>query len=101
MTYSVVIRRAAERDIERALDWYRDHAPDQVGRFASEFEAFVERIQGNPRSFRPLRGGARRGMLRVFPYKVWFRCLDEARLVEVLAVIHARQDATRLDDRLL
>ena len=39
-------------------------------------------------------------MLKVFPYKVWYRCLDEHNVIEVLAVFHARQDAEPLDDRL-
>lgn len=101
MTYSVLVRSSAERDIARAVDWYAEHAPEQVARLVDELAAVVERVKENPRSFRPLRREARRAALRVFPYLLWYRCLDEAQTIEILAVVHGRQDPGRLQDRLL
>lgn len=100
MTYSVLVRSSAERDIEHALDWYAEHAPEQVDRFVDELAAVVERIKDYPRSFRPLRREARRAPLRVFPYLLWYRCLDEVEIIEILALVHGRQDTGQLQDRL-
>jgi hypothetical protein len=41
LTYSVHIRADAERDMERAQDWYAVEAPDQVDRFADELAAVI------------------------------------------------------------
>lgn len=100
MSYAVLFRYAAERDAERAQDWYALHAPEQVDRFADDLAATVASIRQSPLGFRILRRNARRAALKVFPYLVWYRVHDEHQVIEVLAVVHERQDGERLQSRL-
>lgn len=100
MSYTALFRYAAERDARRARDWYSLHAPEQVDRFVDDLAATVGSIRQSPNAFRVLRGDARRAALRVFPYLVWYRCHDELNVIEVLAVVHERQDSGRLRSRL-
>lgn len=100
MTFSVLIRASARRDIDRAQDWYSEHAPEQVTRFLDQFAAAIDRVRSSPHAFPPLKRDARRATLRVFPYEVWYRAHDELRVIEVLALVHERQDPGRLGDRL-
>lgn len=101
MTYSVLVRSGAERDIEEALDWYSANAPEQAGRFIDELAAAIKRVREHPYASRMLRGDARRAALRVFPYQIWYQNHDDQQVVEVLAVVHARRDLARLRDRLI
>lgn len=94
-----MVRDAARQDISRAEAWYLEHAPDHVGRFLDQLAMTVRLIRDNPALFRPLRHDARRATLQVFPYSVWYRVLDDLRVVEVLALVHERQDPETLISR--
>lgn len=98
MTAHVVLRRAAERDIEHAVDWYLENAPAQAERFTNDLRATISRIQESPRLFRAVYGDVRRAALRRFPYLVWLVYFDEVEVVHILAVSHQKQDpdSTRL-----
>lgn len=100
MSYSVLFRDNAERDAERAQDWYVLHALEQVDRFVDDLAATVTSILHSPYAFRILRRDARRAALKIFPYLVWYRIHDEHQVIEVLAVVHERQDGERLQSRL-
>ena len=100
MTYAVLFRHSAERDAERAQDWYALHAPDQEARFIDDLAATVDLIRRSPHAFRTLRQDARRAAMKVFPYMIWYRVHEDRRIIEVIAVVHGRQDGERLQDRL-
>lgn len=99
MTFAVSLRADAQRDFYRALAYYDAEAPHETERFVNEFFAVARRLTDFPYSSPELRRGARRASLRVFPYQLWYRVNDEARVVEIIAVFHHRQDAERLKDR--
>lgn len=100
MSYSVLFRAAAELDAEHAQGWYALHAPKQVDRFVDDLAATIASIRQSPSAFRILRRDARRVGLKVFPYLVWYRVHDEQQVIEVLAVVHERQDGERMQSRL-
>lgn len=84
----------------RAQDWYAVEAPAQVDRFADELAAAVGRIRARPLLFAALRQQVRRSHLNVFPHEVWYLVHEELRLVEVVALVHDRQDPSLLASRL-
>ncbi|MBX9470654.1 type II toxin-antitoxin system RelE/ParE family toxin [Microcella sp.] len=92
MTATVVLREAAQRDIELALDWYLAVAPEYADRFLSDLDATLRGVADAPRAYRSVYGHVRRAALRRFPYLVWFIYLDDTDSVVVLAVTHQRQD---------
>ncbi|WP_163540897.1 type II toxin-antitoxin system RelE/ParE family toxin [Occultella kanbiaonis] len=100
MTHRVRLTRSAERDRNRAIAWYDAEAPDQTERFIDDFYVAARRLEEFPHSGPVVRSGARRVSLRLFPYQLWYRVHDEAKVVEIIAVLHHRQDPERLNDRL-
>jgi plasmid stabilization system protein ParE len=68
LTYTVHVRAAAERDIERACDWYGVEAPEFVERFVEELDHAIARTTARPHVPKVLVAGARRMHLRVYPY---------------------------------
>ncbi len=100
MTFAVSLSANAQRDFDRVQAYYDAHAPEQTERIVDEFFAAARRLREFPYSAPVVRGAARRVNLRVFPYQLWYRVRDEAKVVEIIAVLHHRQDPARLDERL-
>jgi plasmid stabilization system protein ParE len=82
-------------EVRRAVE-----APEQVDRFADELAAAIERSRARPLLFAALRQEVRRSHLNVFPHEVWYLVHEELQLVEVVALVHDRQDPSRLRERL-
>ena len=80
--------------------WYANRAPAQVARFIEEFEAVLERIAEFPMASRPLSHGARATHMKVYPHQIWFRIDDAREEVEIVALIHDRQDRSGFVPRL-
>lgn len=92
MTATVIVREAAQHDIELALNWYVAIGPEYADRLLTDLDAVLHDIGDAPRAYRTVYGQVRRAALRRFPYLVWFIYLDEVESVVVLAVSHQRQD---------
>lgn len=101
MTFAVRLHVNAQWDFYRVQAYYDAEAPDQTERFVAEFFATSGRLAEFPYASPELCGGARRANLHVFPYQLWYRVSDEAQEVEVIAVLHHRQDSAEFDGRLL
>jgi plasmid stabilization system protein ParE len=101
VTYRVHLTRNAQRDRDRILAWYDADAPEESQRFIDEFYAIARRLEDFPYSAPELRESSRRVSLRVFPYQLWYRVHEEMQEVEIIAVLHHRQDPAEFGDRLL
>ncbi|MGH2583429.1 MAG: type II toxin-antitoxin system RelE/ParE family toxin [Dehalococcoidia bacterium] len=86
MTRRVVLQPAALADVDAAAVWYEQEHAGLGGRFLDELSDLLERIAENPLQFPALEQVVRRGLLRRFPFGVYFRV--EARRVVVIAVLH-------------
>lgn len=88
MTY--VIHTGAEKDIAHAIDFYVEQAGIKVAaRFLDEFERVANLLIENPGLGTPAKSGRRTFPLRVFPYSVVYRHLDNDLLI--LVVRHQRR----------
>jgi len=100
MTYNVRLTAPAQRDYYQAQAYCDAKAPEQTGRFIDEFFRATRRLEDFPYSGPVRRKTARRLNLRIFPYQIWYRVDDDKELVQVIAVLHHRQDPAHLDNRL-
>ena len=62
------------------------------------YEALIIRIADNPLAYPERYRGARRALLRRFPYVPWYRALEE--FVIVLACVHGRRGPRAIRARL-
>ncbi len=81
MTLPVFLRRAAELDLAAIEDWYDSQREGLGG------ELYPERYRG-----------ARRVLLRQFPYVLWYRPFES--LVVVLACVYGKRDPREIRARL-
>jgi plasmid stabilization system protein ParE len=89
----VVLRPAAERDVERARDAYREVSAQLSNRFRESVRERIRRIAERPEMYPCITGEIRRAITRDFPYSVFF-AIDTPDRVVVLRVIHHAQDPT-------
>ena len=95
--YSVVFTQAARTELIEAQDWYEGEAIGLGRRFRQAVDALIERISDNPRQFPIVLKNARRGLLRRFPYSLFFVVEDE--LLIVIACFHASRDPSHWQKR--
>ena len=94
----ILYRVEAERDVAKAQKWY-DQQRAGLGRdFLAVMRRAEELLADHPEAFQTAHGDYRRMVLLRFPYAVYYRPLDDGRL-EIVAVLHQRQDADVLDNR--
>ena len=98
MTLPVLIRRAAELDLQRVEDWYEGQRPSLGGEFRDAVDAVIARISANPLAYPERYRGARRALLRRFPYVLWYRVSET--LVIVLACVHGKRNPRAIRARL-
>lgn len=85
-----IVESRADDEVRAAFHWYEGERPGLGDDFLAELRATYERIIDGPLRYQATRHGARRALLRRFPYIVYF--VIEGELVIVFAVLHARRN---------
>ena len=92
MTFSIVFRRAARIEFEKAAVWYDEQRTGLGEEFIVEIEQAIANAAAGPLRYQLIFGDIRRAVARRFPFSVYFR-LRSNKLV-VLAAFHGRRDPT-------
>ena len=85
-----VVESRADDDVRATFHWYEAERPGLGAEFLVVLRAAYERIIDGPLRYATIRSGARRALVRRFPYIVYFVIEDE--FVIVFAVLHARRN---------
>ncbi len=98
MKYKIIIRPEAENDLREAFSWYEDRRLGLGYDFLLQVDAGMRFIERNP-EVHPLEyKGARKHLIKRFPYKIIY--LVEEEKIIVLAVIHGKRRPSLLKKRL-
>lgn len=98
MSVPVIVLPEAELDLAEAFAWYEEQRPDLGRKFLDEADAVFARIAEFPLAFPAVENPVRRGLLKRFPFAVYF--LPEATAVKVYAVLHHRREPGIWKERL-
>jgi plasmid stabilization system protein ParE len=93
MSWSVLVRAAAERDLEAARDWYERKRPGLGREFLDEFATAMQTLEQDPARQRLYYRNFRRVLFRRFPYKIFYQIIGPN--VVVFRVLHAGRDHER------
>ena len=93
MSWLVIVRSRAERDLAKARDEYEEQAPEVVTDFLREVGRAMQLLTTDPERPAVYYRGFRRVLLRRFPYKIFYRV--EGHRVIVSRVLHGHQDHPR------
>jgi toxin ParE1/3/4 len=75
----------AFREIEDALEWYLERSLRAAEAFEREVESGISIIASSPAVWPLFEGGARRYILRRFPYSMIYRATESGILIVALA----------------
>lgn len=89
-TSRVLFHSLAQREYDKAYDWYARRSIDAARRFDAEVDLAVQRIAANPERWPVFRDEHRWVRTRRFPYLLFYRRVDAERVL-VMAVAHARR----------
>lgn len=92
MTWRVLIRTAAEKDLDEARKWYDGQRRGLGDEFLVSIAEAFERLEQNPERYRILYRGFRRVLVERFPYRIFYQ--TKANNVIVFRVLHHARDYT-------
>jgi plasmid stabilization system protein ParE len=87
----------ARDEINDANDWYEQRQAGLGRDFLDELERVLGEIAANPERYGFAGANIREGLLRRFPYAVYYRELPES--IRILAVFHTSRDPSRWQSR--
>jgi len=90
MTYRIVVRPEAAREVQEAFDWYEQRSEGLGLEFLRAADACLAGVQRNPMAFPKAHKEMRRVLMRRFPYALFY-LIEEGSIV-VVACFHARRD---------
>ena len=94
----VLYRLEAQEDVTAARAWYERQQVGLGPSFQAALRHAEDLLRQHPVAFPIVHGTFRRMVLHRFPYALYYRPLDGARL-EIVAVLHQRQDTDVLGER--
>ncbi|OLE55926.1 MAG: addiction module toxin RelE [Acidobacteria bacterium 13_1_20CM_3_53_8] len=89
MTYNVIVRPEAEREIQEAFDWYEEQSEGLGLDFLRAADACLSVVQRNPSAFQSVHKQVRRALLRRFPYMLFYLVKEDT--IIVLACFHVKR----------
>ena len=97
MNERLIVRAEAQLDIEEATLWYELERQGLGNSFLDDLEQLLERIASTPKQFPKIDKRVRRGLMRRFPYAVYF--CGSPTGVEILGVLHLKRRPGLWKDR--
>lgn len=89
MKQTLILRPRARADVGDAAGWYEGQRVGLGIRFLDGLDHVFTRAQLDPWQFPEIEPGVRRGLLRKFPYTVYFPVAVSS--LEVMAVLHQQR----------
>ena len=98
MAAELTIAPEAEQDIEEAYAWYENRRSGLGEESLTCVEACIETIRRTPEIFTVVHENYRRGLVRRFPYAVFYEYVQGS--VTVYAVFHTSRNPQKWRERL-
>ena len=92
MSYSILIRREAEIDLDEIFVWYEMQKVGLDFNFVTQFEETLQKILNNHYYTATILKDARRATLKRFPYEIVYRINEQNVEVRIIAIIHQSRD---------
>lgn len=98
MAFSLHLLPEAERDVNKALEWYGGPETDLGSRLMAEIAEALNKLENHPTYYRYFKGNHRRILSETFRYQIIYSV--EASRVLIYAIYHTSRDDNELRKRL-
>ena len=89
MNFELIVRPDSELDIEEAYEWYEERSKGLGKEFINAVEDCLFQIQNNPNIYSKVYKKIRRGMVKKFPYGIFY--LIQRNTIVVLGCFHFKR----------
>lgn len=89
MTYKVIVRPEAEREVQEAFNWYEERSEGLGLEFLRAADACLSGVQRNPSSYSIVHDQVRRALVRKFPYALFYLVKEDT--IVVIACFHVKR----------
>ena len=90
MRLPISFRTVAEAEFDAAFDYYEERQPGLGLEFVAEVQWEIDKIAENPLLHQVVHDDIRMGVVRRFPYTIFFR--NHPHRIEVIAIFHTNRD---------
>jgi plasmid stabilization system protein ParE len=98
MPAELIVAPEAEQDLAEAYGWYEARRIGLGEEFVSSVDACIEAIRRTPEMHALVHENYRRGLMRRFPYAVFYEYVEGT--VTVYSIFHASRDPDKWRQRL-
>lgn len=98
--YSLVVSERAKKDIDSAVAFFDESQMGLGAEFYEEFVAIARLITVHPQLYEEKILFARRGLMKRFRFQLFYAVDDVHRKIDVIAVLHQKQDPAIILQRL-
>ncbi len=98
MAAELIIAPEAEQDIAEAYGWYETRRIGLGEEFLSRIDACIQKLLRNPEMYSLVHEGYRRGLVRQFPYAIFYEYVGG--VVTVYCISHTSRDPEKWRQRL-
>jgi plasmid stabilization system protein ParE len=95
VSWRVLVREAAEVDLEQTRRWYNEQREGLGDEFLVSIAEAFTRLEEDPERYRMLYKGFRRVLVERFPYKVFYQ-VKRNNVIVFRVLYHARDYSRRL-----
>jgi plasmid stabilization system protein ParE len=94
----VRVHPSALEETEAAIAWYGERSEQAAAAFLNEIDRAITAISNRPKQYPVFALDTRRAVLRLFPYVIVFREVNNG--IEIIALMHGRRRPGYWSDRL-
>jgi addiction module RelE/StbE family toxin len=101
MTYTIQFSPEASDDLTDILGYYKAQAsPDLQKRFITSLSNSLKTVQTHPKSFAIRFKNIRCGVVKTFPYNIYYWVDDPQQTINLVAILHQSRHAKNWKKRL-
>lgn len=94
----IVVSEFARQHLLGAKNYYNEERDGLGYEFVQEFMAALERIHSQPEAWTPLSKRTRRCLMQRFPYSVIFRIVKKHQQIQIIDLMHQKQQPKKFKD---
>ena len=97
MSLPLDFNAATRGEVRAAYEWYERQRRGLGSRFLDAVQNLLTRIGTNPDQFGYAKGDVREGLMKRFPYAIYYRVLPDR--IRILSIHHTSRDPAEREDR--
>src|SRR4051794_21245355 len=101
MTFTILVEDKASSEVREASEWYFNNSPLASVNFEKEIYQSLKLLKTSIIEHREVLPGLKAFPLKIFPYIIYYRRLDERNIIQIVALLHNKRGLDYILNRLL